>query len=92
MLNGVRALDLCDERGYVAGWMLAELGAEVVAIEPIGGSPARRLGPFAGGKSDEGKTDASLCWWAYARNKRSAVVDVYWSQKRASHLRAQAQH
>ena len=76
MLNGVRVLDLCDERGYVAGWMLAELGAEVVAIEPKGGSPARRLGPFAGGEGDQGKANASLCWWAYARNKRSAVVDL----------------
>ncbi len=73
MLIQVRVLDLTDERGYLGGWMLAELGADVVAIEPPGGSPARRFGPFAGGAEDPNN---SLPWWAYARNKRSVVVDI----------------
>lgn len=73
MLDGIRVLDLTDERGFVGGWMLAELGADVVAIEPPGGSPARRIGPFADGIQDPNN---SLPWWAYARNKRSAMLDL----------------
>jgi crotonobetainyl-CoA:carnitine CoA-transferase CaiB-like acyl-CoA transferase len=43
-----RVLDLPDERGHVAGYLLAALGADVIAVEPPCGSPAQRLGPFAG--------------------------------------------
>ena len=72
-MDGIRVLDLTDERGFVGGWMLAELGADVVAIEPPDGSPARRIGPFA---DDDEAPNRSLPWWAYARNKRSAVVEL----------------
>jgi crotonobetainyl-CoA:carnitine CoA-transferase CaiB-like acyl-CoA transferase len=73
MLNGFRVLDLTDERGYVAGWMLGELGADVVAIEPPEGSRARRQGPFADDVED---LESALPWWAYARNKRSVALDL----------------
>ncbi|HJP40252.1 MAG TPA: CoA transferase [Dehalococcoidia bacterium] len=73
MLSGYRVLDLCDERGFVAGQILADLGADVIAVEPPGGSPARRLGPFAGGTPDP---ENSLQWWAYSRNKRSVCLDL----------------
>ncbi len=65
MLNPYRVLDLTNERGLLCGQMLADLGADVIAIEPPGGNPARRLGPFAG---DEVDPERSLYWWAYARN------------------------
>ena len=35
-LSGYRVLDLTDERGIVAGRMLADLGADVVQAEPAG--------------------------------------------------------
>jgi crotonobetainyl-CoA:carnitine CoA-transferase CaiB-like acyl-CoA transferase len=73
MLDGTRVLDLSDERGQLCGMMLADLGADVVCIEPPGGSPARRLAPFAADASD---VEGSLFWWSYARNKRSAVLDL----------------
>ena len=73
MLDDVRVLDLTDERGMFCGQLLADLGADVIAVEPPGGSPARRLGPFAGGAADPEK---SLTWWAYARNKRSVTLDL----------------
>ncbi|MGE4605702.1 MAG: CoA transferase, partial [Myxococcota bacterium] len=73
MLSPVRVLDLSDERGIVCGWMLGELGADVICIEPPGGSRARQLGPFAGNKRDP---ERSLFWWAYARNKRSVTLDL----------------
>ncbi|MBI5947260.1 MAG: CoA transferase [Chloroflexi bacterium] len=73
MLSHLRVLDLTDEWGLLAGSMLADLGADVVQIEPPGGSPARRLGPFA---NDERGPEQSLFWWGYARNKRGMVLDL----------------
>ncbi len=74
MYEGIRVIDCCDERGIIAGQMLADTGADVIALEPPGGSPARRLPPFAG---DHPGIERSLYWHAYARNKRSATL--YWS-------------
>ena len=48
LLEPYRVLDLCDERGLLAGKILADLGADVIQIEPPGGSPARNVGPFYG--------------------------------------------
>lgn len=72
-LSGYRILDLCDERGLFCGRTLADLGADVIAIEPPGGSLARRLGPFY---HDLPHTEGSLFWWAYAANKRSITLDL----------------
>jgi crotonobetainyl-CoA:carnitine CoA-transferase CaiB-like acyl-CoA transferase len=45
-LSGVRVLDLSQYiPGPYAGLMLADLGAEVVKVEPPGGDPMRALGP-----------------------------------------------
>ena len=46
LLEPYRVLDLCDERGLLAGKILADLGADVIQIEPPGGSSARNVGPF----------------------------------------------
>ena len=43
-----RVVDLTDERGNLAAFMLAGLGADVVLVEPPQGSGGRRRGPFAG--------------------------------------------
>jgi len=73
MLAPYRVLDLTDERGLLCGQLLGMLGADVIQIEPPGGSPARRLGPFA---DDVVHLDRSLYWWAYARSKRSLTLDL----------------
>ncbi len=39
MLGPYRVLDLTDERGWLAGFLLAQLGADVVLVEPPGGRP-----------------------------------------------------
>ncbi|MFN0026026.1 MAG: CaiB/BaiF CoA transferase family protein [Acidimicrobiales bacterium] len=72
MLSHYRVLDLTDERGHFAGYLLAALGAEVIAIEPPGGMSARRLGPFI---ADRPGPERSLTHLAYNRNKRSIVLD-----------------
>ena len=43
-----RVLDLTDERGQLCGRLLADLGADVILVEPPGGSSSRRVGPFVG--------------------------------------------
>ncbi len=73
MLDEYRVLDLTDERGHLAGSILAAMGADVIAVEPPTGSGARRRGPFAQG---EGPThERSLNHWAHNRGKRSVVAD-----------------
>lgn len=42
MLDGIRVLDLTEEPGRLAGRILADLGAEVVLVEPPGGHADRR--------------------------------------------------
>jgi crotonobetainyl-CoA:carnitine CoA-transferase CaiB-like acyl-CoA transferase len=66
-------LDLTTERGLLCGQILGDLGADVIKVEPPGGSPARRLGPFY---QDQPHPDRSLLWWAYNRNKRGITLDL----------------
>jgi len=73
LLEPYRVLDLTDERGLLAGKILADLGADVLQIEPPGGSPGRNVGPFYG---DDPQPEKSLFWWAYAANKRSITLDL----------------
>ena len=73
MLSPYRVLDLAEETGILAGKILADLGADVLAVEPPGGNPVRRLGPFYEGQSHP---ERSLVWWAYAAGKRSITLDL----------------
>lgn len=73
MLSSYRVLDLSTERGLLCGQVLGDLGADVVKVEPPGGSPARRLAPFY---RDEPHPNRSLYWWAYNRNKRGITLDL----------------
>jgi crotonobetainyl-CoA:carnitine CoA-transferase CaiB-like acyl-CoA transferase len=67
-LSGYRVLDLTDERGLLAGRLLADLGADVVQVEPSGGSPARLSAPRS--------ATTSYTWDTFAANKRGVVADV----------------
>lgn len=73
MLSPYRVLDLTTNSAAIAGAILADLGADVIAVEPPGGSPLRQSGPF---RHDEPDIEHSLSWWAYARNKRSVILDL----------------
>ena len=73
MLDRFRILDLTDDRGHFCGMILAQLGADVIAIEPPGGQRSRYQGPFAGDVRDPEK---SLTYWAYNRAKQSLVLDL----------------
>jgi crotonobetainyl-CoA:carnitine CoA-transferase CaiB-like acyl-CoA transferase len=84
MLGAYRVLDLTDERGHVAGSILRQLGAEVIAIEPPGGQSARRMAPFAGDIDDP---ERSLQHWSYNRGKQSVELDIDAEDGRAELLR-----
>ncbi|MEE8337934.1 MAG: CoA transferase [Dehalococcoidia bacterium] len=73
-LDGVRVIDLADARAELAGRVLADLGAEVISVEPPGGSPSRRRPPFDDGREDD--PDGSLYWASVALGKRSIVLDI----------------
>jgi crotonobetainyl-CoA:carnitine CoA-transferase CaiB-like acyl-CoA transferase len=73
MLSPYRVLDLTTERGLLCGQMLGDMGADLIKVEPPGGSDARRIGPFYKDATDPNR---SLYWWAYNRNKRSITLDV----------------
>ena len=73
MLNPYRVLDLTTERGLLCGQILGDLGADVIKIEPPGGSAARRLTPFY---QDNADPNRSIYWWAYNRNKRSITLHL----------------
>ena len=73
MLSHYRVLDLTDDRGHFAGFLLAQLGADVIAVEPPSGQRSRHLPPFANGEENP---ESSLQHWAYNRGKRSVVLST----------------
>ncbi len=72
LLEPYRVLDLTRQRGMLCGQIFADLGADVIQVEPPGGANGRHRGPFAGDVRDP---ERSLSWWAYARGKRSVELD-----------------
>lgn len=83
LLSPYRVLDLTDERGQIAGFMLGDLGADVISIEPPDGNRARRVGPLMPNPSPG---PVSLSFAAYNQNKRSAVLDLSEAQDRSRFL------
>ena len=73
ILSPYRVLDLTEGGCMVGGKILGDLGADVIKIEPPGGSPSRSIGPFYRNDPDPEK---SLYWFAYNTNKRSVVLDL----------------
>lgn len=72
-LAHLRIVDLTDLRGALAGRLLADLGADVVHVEPAGGDPERLRPPFAG---DVVATDRSLPFLYRHANKRHVRIDL----------------
>lgn len=79
MLNSYRALDLTDDKGYVCGKILADLGMDVIKIEPPAGDPGRKIGPFF---QDIAHLEQSLYWFAHNTNKRSITLNLESAQGR----------
>ena len=72
-LSGIRVLEVCDELGQYAGKLLADLGADVIKIEPPAGEGSRLVPPFVDDIPDPNR---SLSFWYYNTNKRSIVLNL----------------
>jgi crotonobetainyl-CoA:carnitine CoA-transferase CaiB-like acyl-CoA transferase len=79
LLKPYRVIDLTRTYGMLCGQILADLGADVIQVEPPGGAEGRRLAPF---HQDTEDPEGSLTWWAYSRGKRSIVLDIETPQGR----------
>jgi crotonobetainyl-CoA:carnitine CoA-transferase CaiB-like acyl-CoA transferase len=72
-LAGIRVLEFCHTiMGPTAGLILADLGADVIKIEPVNGDATRRLLGFAAG-----------FFSTFNRNKRSIAIDLKTDDGRA---------
>jgi crotonobetainyl-CoA:carnitine CoA-transferase CaiB-like acyl-CoA transferase len=67
-LAGLRIVDMADEKGALCGRFLADLGADVIRVEPPGGARSRRLPPFHGA--------TSLFFAVRNANKRGVTLDL----------------
>lgn len=73
MLSNLRALDLTDDKGFVCGKILGDLGADIIKIERPGGDPARNIGPFYHDTPDPEK---SLHWFFFNGSKRGITLNL----------------
>lgn len=73
LLSECRVLDLTDDKGFLCGRILADLGAEVVKLEQPCGDPGRQTGPFY---HNNANPEQSLLWFAYNANKKGITLDI----------------
>ena len=68
-----RVLDMTPDLGWLLGRILADLGADVVKVEPPDGDPGRQRPPLI-----EGPTGATAgsAWLAYNAGKRGITLDL----------------
>lgn len=71
-LQGLRILDIADESAVFAGRLLADLGAEVIRVEPSQGDRVRQLSPFL---SDQAGVERGLHHLFHNAGKKSVVLD-----------------
>ncbi len=67
-LNGIRVVDMTVGRGELCSRFLSDLGAEVIKVEPAGGSPSRTMAPSDG--------DHSLYWTFRNCGKLGVELDL----------------
>ncbi len=73
LLKGFRMLDLADEKGALCGKIFADLGADVIKVEPHAGCSTRTIPPFL---EDIPGPDRSLYAIAYHAGKRSITLNL----------------
>jgi len=80
LLKGFRMLDLTDEKGALCGKMFADMGAEVIKVEPPSGCSTRSIPPFL---EDIPGPDRSLYAIAYHTGKKSVTANLDSTEGRA---------
>jgi len=72
-LAGLRVLELADDKGVYCGKLLADMGADVVKVEPPGGDATRLIAPFWGDRPDP---DRGLFFLYMNTGKRGVALDL----------------
>ena len=72
-LEGVRVLDLSRRYGYYTGKLFADMGADVILIEPPGGCELRSEGPFMLDRKDK---QGSIPFNFFNTSKRGVTLDL----------------
>ncbi len=84
-LHGIKVLDLTAMlAGPYATMLLADLGADVVKVEPPHGDNTRAVGPFRVGDTPEGLAGY---FQSINRGKKSVVLDLHTESDKATFLR-----
>ncbi len=82
-LEGVRIIDASAPIGHYAGRLLADLGADVIKVEPPEGDPARGWGPFLPGVA---LPESALQFLLLNANKRGMTLDLGQAADRERYL------
>jgi benzylsuccinate CoA-transferase BbsE subunit len=72
-LEGLRVLDLSGAMGNYAGKLFADMGADVILVEPVAGTELRREPPFIDGIAG---TERSLNFAYQNTSKRGIALDL----------------
>jgi crotonobetainyl-CoA:carnitine CoA-transferase CaiB-like acyl-CoA transferase len=73
LLGGYTALDFTDLKGQLCGRLLADLGMNVIKVEPTGGDPVRNHGPS---RALDNQSSLSLTFAHLNANKKSVIIDL----------------
>lgn len=82
-LEGITVIDLAGPLGNYCGKLYADMGADVILVEPPGGAATRHLGPYIQG---DASLEASLRFQYENTNKRSIVLDLDQASDRETFL------
>jgi len=73
LLQGIRILDLADEKASFCSKLLADMGANVIKVEKPGGDSSRKIGPFLG---DSPHPERSLFFYYHNTNKLGITLNL----------------
>lgn len=73
VFDNIRVVEVSGVTAQWCGKLMADMGADVIRVEPPGGAASRAVGPFY---QDEANPDRSLNFWHNNTNKKSLTLDL----------------
>ena len=73
LLQGIRVLDVADEKASFCSKLLADMGASVIKVEKPGGDASRNIGPFL---NNTPHPERSLFFFYHNTNKRGITLNI----------------
>lgn len=83
-LEGIKILEIGDQLTQFTGKMFADMGAEVIKVEPPNGVESRYIGPYY---RDEKDPNQSLFFWHYNTSKKSIILDLSKQSDRKNYIK-----